>query len=97
LVCDATLKAAAGGEAEAWDTIVIAFSSVVWTAAASILRDSAHVRSVCRITWLRCLDHLDQVDADSIGSWLTSTARREARRQALLAGCAGFGAHSATA
>jgi DNA-directed RNA polymerase specialized sigma24 family protein len=97
LVSDATVKAAAGGAADAWDTIVSAFAGVVWAAAASILRDAAEIRSVCRITWLRCVDHLDQVDADSIGAWLTSTARREARRQALLQGCTGYDAHSATA
>jgi DNA-directed RNA polymerase specialized sigma24 family protein len=97
LVSDEIVRAAASGDTDAWDTIVCAFAGTVWRAAASVVSDSTQIRAACRITWLRCVDHLHQVEADSIGAWLTSTAQREARRQALLEGYPGYGAQSATA
>ncbi len=97
LVSDATVRAAARGEYAAWETIVGAFSGAVWAAASCVGSDSVPTRAACRITWLRCLDHLERLDADSLGAWLISTARREAWRQARLDGGRGRGARSATA
>lgn len=96
LVCETTIKAAAGGATDAWDAIVSAFSGIVRAAASSVLRETAEIDSACRITWLRCADHLEEVDARSIGPWLISTVCREARRQARLPRRADCGARAAT-
>jgi hypothetical protein len=80
----AVVHAAAGGDSEAWDSIVDRLSNVVWNAASVVSSRTDHVRQVYHLTWLRLADHLHEVDAGSLSGWLVDTARREANRLLLL-------------
>ncbi|HEY6793291.1 MAG TPA: sigma-70 family RNA polymerase sigma factor, partial [Kineosporiaceae bacterium] len=77
----ALVRAAATGDRAAWDAIVDRYVSLLWAVA---LRHGLHesdAADVVQITWLRLLEHIEEIrDPSRLGSWLATTAQREALR-----------------
>ena len=75
----AALAAAGAGDQEAWSSIVAAYSGLVWSVARGYRLSSADAADVFQGTWLRLVEHLDDIrDPGRLGGWLATTARREA-------------------
>jgi RNA polymerase sigma factor (sigma-70 family) len=75
----AALAAAADGDQSAWESIVAAYSGLVWSVARGYRLDPAAAADVSQGTWLRLVEHLGDIrDAERLGGWLATTARREA-------------------
>jgi RNA polymerase sigma factor (sigma-70 family) len=75
----AALAAAARGDQSAWESIVAAYSGLVWSVARGYRLDPAAAADVFQGTWLRLVEHLDDIrDGERLGGWLATTARREA-------------------
>jgi RNA polymerase sigma factor (sigma-70 family) len=73
------LAAAARGDQPAWESIVQAYSGLVWSVARGYRLDQAAAADVFQGTWLRLVEHLDDIrDGERLGGWLATTARREA-------------------
>jgi RNA polymerase sigma factor (sigma-70 family) len=73
------LTAAARGDQSAWESIVATYSGLVWSVARGYRLDPAAAADVFQGTWLRLVEHLDDIrDGDRLGGWLATTARREA-------------------
>ena len=54
-------------------------ANLVWSVARSFQLGQSDASDVSQATWLRLVEHIDDVrDADKLGSWLATTARREA-------------------
>jgi RNA polymerase sigma factor (sigma-70 family) len=77
----ALVRAAASGDRAAWDAIVSRYVSLLWAVA---LRHGLHesdAADVVQTTWLRLLEHIEEIREPSrVGSWLATTAQREALR-----------------
>jgi RNA polymerase sigma factor (sigma-70 family) len=72
------VRAAAGGDQQAWDQLVDRFSGLLWSIAGSYRLGRPDAADVLQTTWLKLLEHLDRIqDPARIGSWLATTARRE--------------------
>lgn len=72
------LTAASKGDQGAWDAIVAQYSNLVWAVARGHRLSKADAADVYQGTWLRLVEHLDQIrDASRLGAWLCTTARRE--------------------
>ncbi len=77
------VKAAAGGEATAWEALVESFSGLVWSIARGYRLSSADAADVFQTVWLRLAEHLGRIEnPDHVGAWLATTARRESLRVA---------------
>jgi RNA polymerase sigma factor (sigma-70 family) len=75
----AALAAAADGDQPAWESIVSAYSGLVWAVARAHRLSPADAADVCQGTWLRLVEHLGDIrDPARLGGWLATTARREA-------------------
>jgi RNA polymerase sigma factor (sigma-70 family) len=75
----AALASAAAGDERGWESIVTAYSGLVWSVARAYRLSSADAADVFQGTWLRLVEHLDGIrDASRLGGWLATTARREA-------------------
>jgi RNA polymerase sigma factor (sigma-70 family) len=75
----ALLRAAAAGDQKAWESIVDRYANLVWSVARSFQLGQSDAADVSQATWLRLVEHVDAVrEADKLGSWLATTARREA-------------------
>jgi RNA polymerase sigma factor (sigma-70 family) len=73
------LAAAAAGDQRAWDSIVAAYSGLVWSVARGYRLSQADAADVFQGTWLRLVEHLGDIrEARRLGAWLATTARREA-------------------
>lgn len=72
---------AVGDDQAAWSLLVDRFAGLVWSVARSVGLGEADAADVCQTTWMRLAEHLDDVQETSrVGSWLSTTARREAIR-----------------
>jgi RNA polymerase sigma factor (sigma-70 family) len=75
------VKAAKTGDRIAWDKIVQRYVALLWAIA---LRHGLHesdAADVVQTTWLRLLEHIDDVrDPSRLGAWLATTAQRESLR-----------------
>lgn len=81
------LRAAADGDADAWNTLTERYSKLVWSVARSFRLDTADAADVTQTTWLRLVENLDRIkDPERVGAWLATTARRESLRALRLAG-----------
>jgi RNA polymerase sigma factor (sigma-70 family) len=75
----AALGAAAAGDQRAWESIVTAYSGLVWSVARGFRLSAADAADVFQGTWLRLVEHFGDIkDASRLGGWLAATARREA-------------------
>jgi RNA polymerase sigma factor (sigma-70 family) len=73
------VRAAADGDRDAWDVIVNRYTRLVWAVARSFRLSAADAADVSQTTWLRLVEHLGALrDPAGLGSWLATTARREA-------------------
>jgi RNA polymerase sigma factor (sigma-70 family) len=81
------LRAASLGDRDAWDRLVARFSGLVWAVVRSFRLDAEAAADVNQTTWLRLVEHLEDIrDPLRLGSWLATTARRECIRAVRLAG-----------
>jgi len=82
-VTDQELVAGAvAGDANAWDALVDRHAQSMWSAVIDSGLDPSHASQVCALTWLRCVDHLDELcGRGEIADWLLATAGHECRRQ----------------
>src|SRR6185295_7646778 len=75
------VRAAASGDHGAWDALVDEFGGLVWAVARAHRLSDADAADVAGATWLRLVEHLgDLREADRVGAWLATTARRECLR-----------------
>jgi RNA polymerase sigma factor (sigma-70 family) len=76
-----SVACAAAGDRTGWEALVGEFSGLIRAIArAHGLRD-AHAADVAQATWLKLLEHLDDVrEPGRVGAWLATTARRECLR-----------------
>ena len=75
------VRAAAGGDLAAWDTIVSQYVSLLWAVALRHGLRENDAADVVQTTWLRLLEHIDDIrDPARLGSWLATTAQRESLR-----------------
>jgi RNA polymerase sigma factor (sigma-70 family) len=78
---EALIRAARGGDGEAWNAIVARYSGLVWGVARAHRLTDADAADVFQTTWLRLVEHLDGIkNPDGLGSWLATTARHECLR-----------------
>lgn len=75
------VKAAAAGDAEAWQQIVDDYSRLVWSVARGFRLSLADAADVTQTTWLRLVENLDRIqNPDQLAGWLATTTRRESLR-----------------
>jgi RNA polymerase sigma factor (sigma-70 family) len=75
------VKLAASGERGAWESIVDRYEGLLWGIARSHRLDEASASDVVQTTWLRLLEHLDDLrDPAALGGWLATTTRHECLR-----------------
>ncbi|HVD16307.1 MAG TPA: sigma-70 family RNA polymerase sigma factor [Actinomycetota bacterium] len=80
----ALVRAAAGGDARAWDRLVQQYSGLVWAVIRTYRLASTEAFDVFQVTWLRLVEHLDRINnPERVGAWLATTARHEALRSLL--------------
>lgn len=73
------VRAAASGDRAAWDTVVERYVALLWAIARRHGLSHADAADVVQNTWLRLLEHIDDVrEPARIGSWLATVAQREA-------------------
>jgi RNA polymerase sigma factor (sigma-70 family) len=72
------VQAAANGDEPAWSALVDHFSGLLWSVAGAYGLPRADVDDVAQVTWLRLVEHLNDVrDPTRLGAWLVTTTRRE--------------------
>jgi RNA polymerase sigma factor (sigma-70 family) len=75
------VHAAAAGDHSAWDELVERYVALLWAIALRHGLNESDAADVVQTTWLRLLEHIDEVrDPARVGSWLATTAQREALR-----------------
>jgi RNA polymerase sigma factor (sigma-70 family) len=75
------VRAAAGGDRQAWDRLVDRFSGLLWSIAMAYRLDRHDAADVVQTVLLRLVENLDKLrDPDRVGAWLATTARRECQR-----------------
>jgi RNA polymerase sigma factor (sigma-70 family) len=77
------VRAAAGGDSHAWGQLVDRFADLLWSVCRAYRLSDEDAADTVQLTWLRLLEHLDQIrDPQRLAGWLATTCRREC--QALL-------------
>lgn len=75
------VRAAAGGDTQAWETLVDRHSGLLRSIARSHRLSRADTDDVVQTTWLRFVEHLPRIkNPASARGWLATTARRECLR-----------------
>jgi RNA polymerase sigma factor (sigma-70 family) len=75
------LRRAGENDGAAWDALVDEFGGMVWAITRSYRLSDVDAGDVVQSTWLRLLEHLEDVnDPARVGAWLATTARRESLR-----------------
>lgn len=81
------VRAAHAGDQDAWDELVERYTGLLWAVARGHRLNSADAAEVVQTTWLRLVEHLDQLrDPAHVGAWLYTTARHECLRTLRLNG-----------
>lgn len=69
------------GDRGAWEELVDLYSGLIWAVTRQFRLCDADAADVAQTTWLRLLEHIDQIhDTSRVGPWLATTARRECLR-----------------
>ena len=77
------VRAAANGDARAWEELVRTYSSLIAAIARRFRLDPASVQDVEQIVWMRCFAHLRTLrEPAALPGWLRTMAHREALRMA---------------
>ena len=72
------VRAAAGGDKDAWRALVQRFSGLVWSITRAYHLSRADAADVSQTTWLRLAEHIGAIEnPDRVGAWLATAARRE--------------------
>jgi len=72
---------ARNGDATAWEAIVDRHAGLLWWLARRYRLNADDAADVVQLTWLRCLEHLDQLtDVEALSGWLATICRRECLR-----------------
>lgn len=75
------VQSAAAGDQQSWNEIVREYRGMIWAVARGHRLCDADAADVEQGTWLRLLDHLEDLrEPASLGAWLATTARRECLR-----------------
>lgn len=73
------VQAAAAGDESAWRHLVDRYVRLVWSVVREFRLGDQASEDVVQTTWLRLAENLDGIrDPERVGSWLATTARREA-------------------
>lgn len=73
--------AAKAGESTAWDELNGCFVALLWSIAYRHGLNESDAGDVVQNTWLRLMEHINDIrEPGRIGSWLATTAQREALR-----------------
>lgn len=77
----ALVRAAEGGDQDAWNRIVDRFGDLLWSVARAHRLSVADAGDVVQMTWLRLVEHLSRIeDPERLAGWLATTARHECLR-----------------
>lgn len=75
------VRAAADGDHQAWDALVARYVALLWSIAFRHGLNENDAADVVQNTWLRLFEHIDDLrEPARVGSWLATTAQREALR-----------------
>jgi RNA polymerase sigma factor (sigma-70 family) len=75
------VRAAAAGDHQAWDALVARYVALLWSIAFRHGLNENDAADVVQNTWLRLFEHIDDLrEPARVGSWLATTAQREALR-----------------
>jgi RNA polymerase sigma factor (sigma-70 family) len=75
------VRAARNGDRKAWNSLVARYSGLIWGVARAHRLGDADAADVYQTTWLRLVEHLDEIrNPEGLGSWLATTARHECLR-----------------
>ncbi len=75
------VRLAASGEQSAWESLVERYEGLLWGVTRSHRLDAASASDVVQTTWLKLLEHVDDLrNPEALGSWLATTARNECLR-----------------
>jgi len=78
------LRRAVDRDGAAWDALMNRFGQLVLRAGRKVGLNHADAADVAQLTWLRLLEHADQIrEPDRLPAWLAMTARREGIRIAI--------------
>jgi RNA polymerase sigma factor (sigma-70 family) len=72
------VRAAAAGDARAWEKIVDRYADLVWSICRAHRMSDADAADTVQLTWLRLLQNLERIrDPRRLAGWLATTCRRE--------------------
>jgi RNA polymerase sigma factor (sigma-70 family) len=71
------VRRAAEGDQEAWDTLVVRYSGLLWAVVRRFRLDDEQAADVLQTTWLRLVENIGSIrDPARLPGWLATTARR---------------------
>jgi DNA-directed RNA polymerase specialized sigma24 family protein len=76
------LRQAALGNGDVWGELVDRFGGLVLAAARAQGLSDTDVADVAWLTWTNAVEHIDRLEPECFGAWLTAVARQESRRVA---------------
>ncbi len=72
------VRAAAAGDAQAWEQLVDRYAGLVWSICRSYRMSDDDTADAAQLTWLRLLENLERIrDPRRLAGWLATTCRRE--------------------
>lgn len=74
----ALVVAARDGDVGAWNELVSRYERMLWWIARGYRLDDAEAADVCQTTWLKLVEHLEDIrEPEKAPGWLATTVRRE--------------------
>ena len=72
------VRAAATGDAQAWNRLVERYAGLVWSICRAHRMSADDAADISQLTWMRLLENLDRIrDPQRLAAWLATTCRRE--------------------
>src|ERR1017187_8379355 len=72
------VRAAATGDARAWEQLVDRYAGLVWSACRGYRMSDDDAPDATQLTWLRLLENLERIrDPRRLAGWLATTCHRE--------------------